>query len=190
MLQADALAPRARSQLKHTLDGFTKLMSWEAIGVLAEVVGAATVVATLLYLGTQIAQTNRISRSTANRDVQLKYDALYTLVATDTGIADLAAKVSQKNYEPESEIERQKLDHLACLLASMWYSIQVSYEEGQMSEREYQIYCEDVVGRLKSWPGIAPYIRENIALRWPTAVDLPVLQPLYAEEEIRRNGTK
>ena len=59
-------------------------MNWEAIGVIAEVVGAITVVGTLLYLGTQIAQTNRISRSTANRDVQLKYDALYTLVATDT----------------------------------------------------------------------------------------------------------
>ena len=165
-------------------------MNWEAIGVAAEVVGAITVVATLLYLGTQIAQTNRISRSIANRDVQLKYEALYTLVATDTGMADLAAKISRDHYEPESEIERQKLDHLACLPASMWYSIQVSFEEGQMSEREYQIYCEDVAGRLKSWPATAPYIRDNIALRWPTAKDLPIFQPLYARESSMHDAAK
>ena len=165
-------------------------MNWDAIGVAAEVVGAITVVATLLYLGRQIAQTNRISRSTANRDVQLKYDALYTLVATDDGMADLAAKVARKNYKPESEIERQKLDHLACLLASMWYSIEVAHEEGQMSEREYQIYCEDVAGRLKSWPAIGPYLRQNIDLRWPAAKDLPILKTLYSQEGGKHDDPK
>ena len=156
-------------------------MNWDAIGVFAEVVGVITVIATLLYLGRQIAQTNRISRSTALRDLQLKYDALYTIVASDDGMAELAAKMARQHYEPESEIERQKLDHLASLLASMWYSVEFAYEEGQMSEREYQIYCEDVSGRCKSWPAIGPYIRHNVDFRWPTARNLPILKPLYSQ---------
>ena len=36
-------------------------MNWEAIGAVGEVFGAIALVATLLYLGRQIGQTNRIA---------------------------------------------------------------------------------------------------------------------------------
>ena len=48
-------------------------MNWDAIGALAESVGAAAVVVTLLYLALQIRAQTRESRLTATRDLSRDY---------------------------------------------------------------------------------------------------------------------
>ena len=44
-------------------------MNWEAIGAVAEVVGAAGVIASLLYLGIQIRQSTRTEQARAYQDI-------------------------------------------------------------------------------------------------------------------------
>jgi hypothetical protein len=46
-------------------------MNWEAIGAIGEIVGAATVVATLFYLAIQIRQNTKVSRADMTKDLYL-----------------------------------------------------------------------------------------------------------------------
>ena len=78
-------------------------MNWETIGTVGEVFGAIAIVATLLYLGRQIGQTNRISRSTVVRKIQQKYESLYTLIASDSDMAALVVNLKQPDYQAKSK---------------------------------------------------------------------------------------
>ena len=48
-------------------------MNWTMIGALGELAGAMAVVASLLYVGNQVHQNNRIARAEAYRDITLSW---------------------------------------------------------------------------------------------------------------------
>jgi len=58
-------------------------MDWTMVGALGEVAGAAAVVASLLYVGRQVRQNNRIARAEAYRDVTMGWARLLHLWADD-----------------------------------------------------------------------------------------------------------
>lgn len=143
-------------------------MNWEAVGSISEVLGAAGVIFTLAYLARQIAQTNQIAHASVVREIQQRYHELYALVTSDYEVAQLAAKLTDPDYRAESEVEEQRMQHLAGLVAGMYFSAQAAYDQGQMAEGIYQIYCEDVIARLDQWPALKPYLQKVIG-RWPSA---------------------
>ena len=99
-------------------------------------------------------------------------------MTSDVGVAELAAKLSEPNYQAQSEVEEQRLQNLAGLVAGMYFSAQTAYDQGQMGEAVYRIYCEDVMARLAQWPGLKSYLRKVIS-RWPTAGTLKILAPIF-----------
>ncbi len=73
-------------------------MNWEVIGAMAELLGALGVIITLIYLARQIVQTNRIGHASVVRELQQRYHQLYELVASDVGVAELAANLTPPLY--------------------------------------------------------------------------------------------
>lgn len=153
-------------------------MNWDAIGALGELLGAGAVILTLVYLARQIAQTNRIGRASALREIQERYAELYELVASDVGVAELAAKLTDPDYRAESEVEEQRLRNLAGLVASMYFSTQTAYDQGQMDDDLYKIYCDDVTARLVQWPALKFYLQKVIG-QWPTATKIKIVKPIF-----------
>jgi hypothetical protein len=62
-------------------------MDWTMVGALGEVAGAVAVVASLLYVGRQVRQNNRIARAEAYRDVTMGWARLLHLWADDRSAA-------------------------------------------------------------------------------------------------------
>lgn len=155
-------------------------MNWEAIGVGVEIVAAAGVIITLAYLARQISQTNRIGHASVVRELQQRYHELYSLVVSDSEVAQLVAKLTDPDYRAESEVDEQRLQNLAGLVAGMYFSAHTAYDEGQMSEKVYQIYCEDVIARLDQWPALKPYLQKVIG-RWPSALEYTtrIIAPIF-----------
>jgi len=58
-------------------------MDWTMVGALGEVAGAVAVVASLLYVGRQVRQNNRIARAEAYREVTMGWARLLHLWADD-----------------------------------------------------------------------------------------------------------
>jgi hypothetical protein len=152
-------------------------MNWDAIGAVGEVLGAIAVIATLLYLGTQISQTNRIAKSSVARELQQKYSDLYTLIATNSEIRGLVTRLRNSNYIIESEEEEEQLESFCLLLLGLWLSTGVANSQGQIEQNQYQVYCQDVEVKLSKWPGMRTQI-ETTLRKYPTTDAFEIFKPI------------
>jgi len=152
-------------------------MNWDAIGAGGEVLGAIAVIATLLYLGMQISQTNRIAKSSVARELQQKYSDVYTLIATNAEIRGLVTKLRNSNYIIESEEEEEQLESFCLLLLGLWLSTGVANSQGQVEQNQYQVYCQDVEVKLSKWPGMRTQI-ETTLRKYPTTDAFEIFKPI------------
>jgi len=152
-------------------------VDWDAIGAVGEVLGAIAVIATLLYLGTQISQTNRIAKSSVARELQQKYSDLYTLIATNSEIKGLVTRLRNSNYVIESEEEEEQLESFCLLLLGLWLSTGVAHSQGQIEQNQYQVYCQDVEVKLSKWPGMRTQI-ETTLRKYPTTDAFEIFKPI------------
>ena len=86
-------------------------MNWEAIGVIAEVVGAVAVVATLTYLAVQIRTARIDAASTATYSAMEGYSRWRASILQNTDIAEAIAKSNRS--ETLNECEQVQLRALA-----------------------------------------------------------------------------
>ena len=64
-------------------------MNWDALGALAELVGALGVIVSLLYLATQIRVQNRESRVSASRELSSSFNDFLGDMARDSVLAEI-----------------------------------------------------------------------------------------------------
>ena len=79
-------------------------MNWEAIGTIAEIVGAAGVIASLLYLAIQIRQSTKVARAETTKDLYLASSDAILQIASNDELAKIWARI--RKFESE-EIGRQ-----------------------------------------------------------------------------------
>ena len=80
-------------------------MNWDAIGAIGELIGAAAVIATLIYLAQQIKDSARASRSAAVTDATNAIQALYQELGTNSRSSEHFLK-GLTQYESMSESEQ------------------------------------------------------------------------------------
>jgi hypothetical protein len=70
-------------------------MNWDAIGAVAELLGALGVIISLLYLGTQVRSSSRATRQAAAQAIYTKLSSLHEALATHPETADVWARGSK-----------------------------------------------------------------------------------------------
>jgi len=82
-------------------------MNWDAIGAVGEIVGAAAVVASLVYLAVQIRAQSRETRVSAMHDISVGFrDAISRFAAEDATAIFVKAN---KDYDSLTDVEAQRL---------------------------------------------------------------------------------
>jgi hypothetical protein len=80
-------------------------MNWEAIGTVAEVVGAIAVVLSLIYVATQIKQNTAASRAQMINQINSQYGALMSQIATNGDLAKIYQKATEgSDLEPDETV--------------------------------------------------------------------------------------
>lgn len=64
-------------------------MNWEALGAFGELIGAAAVVATLIYLSVQLRQNTKTVRLSSAQAVTEELQNMFSLLASDQSLADI-----------------------------------------------------------------------------------------------------
>lgn len=67
-------------------------MNWDALGAIGEVLGAAAVVATLLYVSREIRQNSRSLEMSALRDTTAQWNHWSAMLAGSSDLAEIVAK--------------------------------------------------------------------------------------------------
>ena len=76
-------------------------MNWEAIGTVAEVIGAVAVVLSLIYVAAQIKQNTEASRAQSINQINSQYGALMSQIALNEDFARIYRKATNgENLEP------------------------------------------------------------------------------------------
>jgi hypothetical protein len=71
-------------------------MNWEAIGTIAEVVGAVAVVLSLIYVAAQIKQNTEASRAQSINQINSQYGALMSQIAIHGDLAQICRKATNR----------------------------------------------------------------------------------------------
>ena len=87
-------------------------MNWEAIGVIAELLGALGVIASLIYLAIQVRGSTQQAKHDAARSVQSKLSAAIRSVSENPSLADAYARGVKGWDHLESEAEMIQLSGL------------------------------------------------------------------------------
>lgn len=166
-------------------------VNWQAVSAIAEVAGAVAVVASLLYLATQVRQNTKQARLAAQQATVHELGHALRAQAHDREWAELLSRALQ-GIDGLDTIERvQFLSHVGSIFR-LYESAYHHYREGVLDPRFWRGFERailDVVG----YPGI----REALALRrhhltddfaafvdtLPGAADA---RPIFAEQEPRQ----
>ena len=151
-------------------------MNWDAIGAVAELVGAIAVVMTLLYLAVQIRQSNRLSRFQSARDVFEQINDNNRLVVENQDLRMLASK----NFDSLKNEESKQLSVFVARQLNAFTNLQTAYDQGLIDEALFMAGKDGVGVFISDWPNIQP-ILVNWAQNFPTLLEKEIF------EELREN---
>ena len=126
-------------------------MNWEAIGAVAEILGATAVVASLLYLALQM-RHNATATQAARRDTiaQLTTDVLLQIASN----AELASIFRRGQNDPASldDDEGLRFDVLLYTIFDHWETMYSQIRRSALSEEDWAKY-DTIIGFYMAQPG-------------------------------------
>lgn len=149
-------------------------VNWDALGAAGEILGAAAVVITLLYLVRQLKHAESSSQSSATDRVLQRFDDLNRLVVTDANLRGVLIK--EGGLTPSEE---EQLYTFAMMYCNIWLSVQTAYDNGQISEDFYAGASEDVRIELQRWPNMRRGVELWLA-RYPQVAGFAIFAPVRA----------
>ena len=149
--------------------------SWDMLGALAELLGAIAVLATLVYLATQIKQTNDISKFNTMKEIMVSFDKLNKLVVTDPSLRAVLHKTSDLTKD-----EEEQLYTFVNMFCNTWVTCQAAYDNGLIVEAFYMGAVRDVPFELERWSNFRRCV--NLWLdRYSEFKDYPIFTPLLKD---------
>ena len=132
-------------------------MDWNAVGAIGEGIGALAVIASLVYVASQIRLANRISIREARAELVDTIQSIYRIALEHPQHADLAVKLQSPNSTYTDQEAFQALS-----LASLWITflskVSGTFESGLLPERVMQIYVENFCEQLRAQPGLRSFL--------------------------------
>ena len=136
-------------------------MNWEAVGAIAEILGALTVVATLAYLAQQVRLSNRIAIASSEIELRNNFSPTNEAMYGNIEIAQLLTRARNPAAEFD-DIEQLRLTAFLRQLFNNWLAIQTAYENGLTSKATYEGIFDDVKNTMKGVPGINFVFRQLV----------------------------
>ena len=117
-------------------------MNWEAIGAVGEIVGAGAVVISLVYLASQLRQSNELARENAYRELQRDIAQIMADLNRDPELHKIWREVL---YESKSVSDSDR-ERLGFLLSQLFGALNVAYHSSRLDSdlRDFVDYRLDV----------------------------------------------
>jgi hypothetical protein len=157
-------------------------VNWAAVGAIGEILGAIALLATLLYLSTQVKQSNNVSRFAASRDLVNQFNDLNRLVATDSTLRQVLMKTGELSAD-----EREQLYNFAMMFCNVWRSAQVAYDSDQIEEALYAAGLKDVLIEIKRWPNFRGAVAQWLS-NYPENAHHKIFRPVLSSSDSLDGG--
>ena len=126
-----------------------------------EAIGIIAVVISLIFVGYQLQQSNRIAERDARAEIVANHISLNAIVLENSELAELLGKHRTYGIVVNS-VEAEQSRRLADLWFQLWASVVVAYESGYLPERLYRGYLGSAISTIEQYPGMESYFNERI----------------------------
>ena len=147
-------------------------MDWNAAGAVGEILGAVAVFLTLLYLATQIKQTNKMARFEATREIMAQFNACNHLCATDATIREVLLKKGELSVE-----EAEQLYSYVDMYCNAWATTQLAFDQGLVDESVWAGAAKDVGVAMNRWPSMRQPAKRWLA-NYPELADSEIFKAI------------
>ncbi len=149
-------------------------MDWQAIGAIGEILGAAAVVASLVYLARQVKISAAVIQATAYREIALRTADTLEVWATDDVWHELFVRVlfDGERRDDFTPAQRAKISFHLLSLLRLFEAAYHQYREGVVSEEILEI-CDSVLLRTHYFKDSWPMYRREISGTFATFLELP-----------------
>ena len=148
------------------------MLNWEAIGAIGEVVGGVAVIATLLYLATQIRQNAQSVRNAASLSVNEGLAEINRRVSNDPEFADLWLR-GLKDYGGLTGVERMRFGSYALDILNLAVYVDniIKNTIKDESTNVHINYVKYVIRIIRENPGLRQFV-DSLEGRWVGPDDL------------------
>ncbi len=159
----------------YSTENWSEKVNWEAIGAVGEILGAIAVFVTLIYLASQIKQSNNLARFTAMKEILNQFNHLNQMVATDSELRKVLAKTGDLSAD-----EREQTYNFAMMFCAVWMSVQIAHDNPQLEDAFYESCAEDVKVELDRWPNFRQGVEQWLA-NYPGTAHYAIFRPAVRE---------
>lgn len=161
-------------------------MDWTVVGAVGEVIGAAAVVVSLLYLAREMRHGTQVARIAGIQSTNEKLFDWALTVSSDPELAALLARVQSSGAKPSdfSEAEQARITYLYHGLLNLTHTMFERCAEGLIGDAEIDRWAAKNRGLMGSpflcalWPAIEPNFPDDYS-RWLEArYNLPRPEPM------------
>ena len=111
-------------------------MNWDAVGAIGEVVGAAAVVATLIYLSVQIRANTKVSRVESRRTSTRQSSDYATIIANSTE----TASIFRRGLEDMNSLDPDERIRFIFLFSMLISQTQSSFEDAELGIVDWESF--------------------------------------------------
>jgi len=132
-------------------------MNWDAVGSVGEIISALAVVITLVYLASQIRQSNQIARTEAELAIRNQVHEIHGNVLSSSVTAATLAKL-RLGQEELSPTEKELAISFTKQNIQMLFSAEQAYQNQLLSKATYDSWLRNTSDTMNEYPGIVePY---------------------------------
>jgi hypothetical protein len=129
-------------------------MDWDAIGAAGEILGALSVLVTLIYLSSQIRLSNRVSRFDTMTALMEKFDSLNLHISNDPDLRQALMKKGQLSAD-----EEEQLYSFVNMFCNTWTMAQTAKDEGLIDEDYFLGLKRDVTYEIERFANFGKFVK-------------------------------
>jgi hypothetical protein len=154
------------------------MISWDAVGAIAELVGATAVVVTLIYLSFQLKQNTKSVNSNNSNTLMQGFNQVNTAVFSNPAVAQILYS-GLDAPEQLSSVEQHQFAHVMASVMNIYRNLYHQYLDGTFPERSWVPWAREAKQLLES-PGGAYFLSRS-----RTYEDLAAYLRTVAESQVR-----
>jgi len=154
-------------------------MNWDALGVLAETVGAVAVVVTLIYLAVEVRNNRSATESASIDSLAAGFNLLNTQIMDNPDLAEIFLR-GTANHEDLDDVQKLRFIAMVQSYVNHFTTVKKYYDAGILSEEQWLAHSVGV-SRLTNSPG-GIWACRNITITPGVAAEFERLRDIEASD--------
>ena len=136
-------------------------MNWDALGAMAELAGALSVLGTLIYLAKQIKDNSKLLSTSIYDTAMEGYNNINKWAVSDPEISEIAYRFFAENEQEMTQLERFRADMIFRIYANHIYKVYRLYDRGVLDASEWSGMGQEAKQVYNSTRLVREFMRDN-----------------------------